>query len=722
MNRLNYTLTIYIRENSNVKVIVNVIIVNDFDYLLLSASINQTDSYFDTTDSNPLNVAKGSNINVISDLVKKVYSSFSNANSNGQEDFTLSTILNINNYTINYKVLFYNSGTGEYQDVTGNSAYYTKDGQAFIFETEGKYKVQTTVSFVSNTKTYVFTNDAWVFYLNVVAQATDISFGSSEIVLKSTATATVSLLLESKSAMDIVFKVIDENNQDKTYMFDILVTSAENAKPQGDLKIAFGYQVQISLKEEFRTVTEKAEYTILAYDDQKCLINYPAILDVVIGPQSVDDVSLVHYAFTKKTSKLVNTVNTETYESPNYSYSFTEESSSYIISGSEGLVVIDLYPYYANISSVVIESGLGNVGEGVKFVQMVQIGSNTSDKYYINGPETTASANGGISLNLVSYVPRDVATLSIGADGQSTMILSASNMSYAFGNESDNPEWGRLYVKTIAPSSLSNDSSFVIKVTITYTSIDSSKDVTQREWKETTTLTVESVPGLSLEVTHDGEEREMIAYTGQDSSVKEDYLTLTPVLNLVGQELKTIAVTVARGNTQIEDASEYVTVSSNNDGTYLLKLGSKAVVGDIITLKLVANVKYDNYTIEKSFIVRVTVVEVVIKSVKIRNTDVNNNVKLTIGTTSSLKVDVEGYGLESALTNAANSIARSMSETGSIRYWYVGINGHESLTNMGVEDYLPFVLQYKELESGESTVKSAEVNSLCLGVSNTQET
>jgi len=713
------TLTIYVMENSAVSKVVSVIIVNDFDELLLSSNINYSDSYFDSTDAQTTNVAIGSTVNVFTDLVKKVYEDSSVASSEGYENnYTLSTILNKNSFTVNFTVMFYNTATMEYQDVTNDDAYFEKDGQAFSFKMNGKYKIQATVSFVSNTKTYIFTNDAWVFYLNAVTQATDIWFGSSRTLLKSTGTANVTLTLESENAMEISFKVLEGGIESN--IFDIAVTSAESATKQGG---AYFYQVQISLKDEYKNVTELAEYTVLAYDDQECLILDPAILVIVVGPQSVDDVSLVHYAYTDKTSKLINTVNTQTYVSPNYSYSFTEESSSYIISGSEGLVVIDLYPFYANIASVTIESGLGDVGEGVKFVQMVQIGTNTNDNYYINGPTTTQTANGGISLNLVSYVPSNVATLNINAYGQSTMNLTATEMSYAFGNESENAEWGRLYVKTIAPSSLSNDSSFVIKVTITYTSIDSEETVTEKVWNETTTLSVESVPGLSLEVTHEGVEREMIAFTGQDalSSSKEDYLTLTPVI-AEGQEFNSIVVTVTRGNTEIEDASEYVNVSSKNDGTYLLRLGTKAIVGDIITLKLIADVDYDNYTIEKSYIVRITVVDVVINGVTIRNIDANNNLKLTIATTSSLKVDVDGFGLDSALTSAGNSIARNMSEGGTIRYWYASVNGYESLTNAGVEDYLPFDIEYKELESGGTTVTSAEVNSQCLGVSSAQET
>lgn len=725
------TLTISLKEDPDVKVTINVVVVTDFDELVLSSSGDFADSYFDYTENNALDVAVNSALNISNNLLGKVAQSSSIISSNGEdENYIETTIANKTSYSVGYVVWFFNEDVEEYQDVSSNSEYVSISGQELTFAKTGTYKIEARVSITVNSVKYTFTDSNWVFYFSVVSKATAISFGNIEsITLKGTETASEEINLTSTSPVDIAFDVTDSEGNDCNAVFDISVTSAENATASGD---GYIYTMLISLSEEYKGASDVATtYTIKAFDEQENLKSSPATLSVVVGPQSVEEVSLVHYAYTDETSKLVSSMNTETYSGPNYSYSYVEDSSSYIVSGGEGLLVIDIYPYYANISSVVVESSLGSSGSNVQFVQMVQIGTNKSSNYYINGPETTAVDN-GISLNMVSYVPEDVATLNIDLNDQFSLEYASgvSELSYLFGTD-DSASAGRLYVKTIAPSSLSSLSSFVVTVTVTYTSLNDDYSVSEKTLEENLTLSVETVPGLSLDVTHGDKAREVIAYTGDNSASSSgaDYLTLTPVTT-DEQEFKEIQVSVTRDNNQFDDASDYASVFDNNDGTYTLSLGSSALVGDIITLKLIATVTYNGDEIEKSYIVSITVVDVVVNSISIKDADSSENLKLTIATSKSLKVVVEGYGLDSYITNLENSIARSMNETGVVRYWYANVdgNGYVSLngtssSGTNVEDSLPFSIEYISLESGSTTESEPNtVDSKCVGVSTSQKT
>ena len=143
---------------------------------------NDIDKSFMVRKNTETNIFKvlGEYVNIKSVSNKIVYKKTGNQ--------SLVNISNLTGYTINTKVEKFD-GTNfvdaiEYNNLTGEGDYINLVS-GFIFKTEGKYKITSTVTFNLSDKTFEITNNNWIYYYEVYSGATAVDFNTEEIWLQS---------------------------------------------------------------------------------------------------------------------------------------------------------------------------------------------------------------------------------------------------------------------------------------------------------------------------------------------------------------------------------------------------------------------------------------------------------------------------------------------------------------------------------------------------------
>ena len=781
-----YVFTFVVKENVKATQTIKIIVLKSFDELLLSNTPTFKESLFTDPESveekvHDVRVKNEFNIfNVFAEYVKDVDTSSSSIIYNSKVDeklgkLNLVEISNINEYAVkfNYKVEFKAEGGSTYTDITETNQYELPSGEiinlyevlngAIKFNVVGNYRVILSVVFELNYVDYeIVSSDQWYLDFNVFAGATKIEFNTNEIWLQGQEiydSLQLSLTSDIGKFEDLYLIIQDPNrNYEYEYIYTSVVTEGQEqlvvttfdmssgernqvnveypftivvkeVSTQNDI---YHYNLTISINENFKAVSQPEEYLLKAYDGNEKLLNNPAQTSLVIVPQSLKGISGIHYAYTQKVSQLENIANTDpnpdleedTEEAEkNYSYSFTNQPKNTVVAGNEGLFVIDLYPFYANITSVSIESNLGaESGNALQFVQLVKIaqsGDSSSDYCYIYAPLTQSTENNGIYLNLYSYVPSDVANITYTNQNQSTINLLNDNKTLKYNfveeNEKTGSETARLYVKTIAPTNLKEEEQFVVSVKVKYNVVNESGELEEREYVYNHNLVVESLPGFSMRIVHDGVDRNIIAYTGSEESSTAgtpDWLEVIPNAE-EGYTSIDITVTHSKGGGN----TEYVMYDNK---TNIITLGPKAGVGDTIKVLAMVTLDYEGYTETRPYTATITVVDVVIESITVKDLDANNDFRITVSTSRQLKAIIKGFGTKTAIEEAENKISRYVTYEDNLNYYWQAKSNkageqYVNLESSSIRADLPFVVNKLTISND---MKSVTVNNNSLGAGN----
>lgn len=766
----NYELTFVVKENVSATAIVKVLVIKNFDELLISNLPTYKSSLFDHDEENAYKVRIKNEVNVFNLFAEYVSNAGDKVVYETVGENKLVAISNVNNYAIEYIVDF--KGPENASFVPAADDQYDITSTAIKFAVVGNYRVTLKVTFVLNGINYVIENDAWKFYFNAYSGATNITFSADEIWLQGNEiynTLQINLTSDVGDFEDLYLIVSDNVNKleyeytyikgEGTSLITYDVSKEERESIDGaiypfEISVAevlkqediYHYNVTVSITNEFKGVETVRNYILKAYDGDSKLVNKPAVLDLHIAPQGLNGLTTIHYAYTQQVSQLTNIANTEANtpeeeKNTNYSYSFSGEPKNTVVAGNEGLFVIDLYPFYANITSISIESSLGaESGHSLQFVQLVKIKGN-SGYYYIYAPLTQSTGNNGIYLNKYSYVPEDVATISYESDLTSKIVYSEANvdkkLSYGFVEETDenqmSSEIARLYVKTIAPTNLKEEEELKVIVKIKYKVVNEEGILVEKEYlvnSETGEpkpyehkLVVESMPGFSMRVTHDGADRDVIAYTGTGTSnaAPADWLEIVPIVE-EGYTYDKITASWRRDKGDPSSSTDYVELRPNN----VLILGSKARPGDKITISVIVKINYEGYTESRIYSKEITVVDVVIEEVTIKDLDADNNLKITVSTSRQLKAEIIGFGIEEAISEAENAISRSVSYEDNLNYFWQARSKksgeqYVNLESVSLRDSLPFVVNKVSISNDitESTVSSEFIGA---GISEVEKT
>ncbi|MBQ3214319.1 MAG: hypothetical protein IJB10_04895, partial [Clostridia bacterium] len=770
-----YVFTFVVKENVKATQTIKIIVLKNFDELLLSNTPTFRESLFTDDESveekvHDVRVKTEFNIfNVFAEYIKDIDTNSSSIIYDSIVDdkfgkINLVEISNTNNYAVNYnyKVEYKGEENDSYIDITGSNQY--EIGNSSIkFMAVGSYKITLSVVFELNYVNYeIVSSDDWYLYFNVYAGATKIEFNTNEIWLQGQEiydSLQVSLTSDIGKFEDLYFVVKDPNrNYEYEYKYISVVEEGQEHVVATTFDMSTGERVQInqeqpfnivvrevstqndiyyynltvSITENFKAVSQPEEYLLKAYDGNEKLLTNPAQTSLVIVPQSLKGISGIHYAYTQKVSQLENIANTDPNPDleedveevdKNYSYSFTNQPKNTVVAGNEGLFVIDLYPFYANITSVSIESNLGaESGNALQFVQLVKIaqeGDSKSDYCYIYAPLTQSTENNGIYLNLYSYVPSDVANITYTNQNESKINLLNDNkeLKYKFVEESEKTgsETARLYVKTIAPTNLKEEEQFVVSVKVKYSVVNDEGVLEEREYIYTHNLVVESLPGFSMRIVHDGIDRNVIAYTGAEESSNSgtpDWLEIIPNAE-EGYTSIDITVTHSKGGGN----TEYVMYDNK---TNLITLGPKSTVGDTIKVLAMVTLDYEGYTETRPYTATITVVDVVIESITVKDLDADDNLKITVSTSRQLKAIINGFGTKTAIEEAENKISRYVSFEDNLNYYWQAKSNkageqYVNLESSSIRNNIPFVVNKLSISND---VKSVTVNKDSLGAGN----
>ena len=695
-----------LKENSMVESNVHVIIVQNFDELWLSPNLNYSSSYFDSKLNNPMYVVidRETSLNYL--LV---------------DSLTQNEIPSSNFYTVEYDVKYSPSVIDEFTEIDEVETYYNLTSTGITFFTEGYFEVTVSVVFTDNSGTrYRYTDDNWTFYLNARASAYDVAISEGEIILEGEgseefvvtlfATATeeipaLSMKLQTPSG-DIVNldrTIVNEETGESSYDNEnspFIISLIPQGKQGG-----YNYNVRVSLKDEYKDEKEVLTYVLMVYDEAGVLETEYEDVKLKISPASLNPLSLNHYAYTEQISNITGATGGEGEETiPTYFYSYSPSQADSIVPGLGGLLVIDLVPYYSNILSVSVSSSLGSQGNAVNFVQMVKVKDSLDPNkyYYVYGPSTTINPDGCTSLNLVSSMPNAEIVV------QGTNGILNGEISYAFSSEQGYPNLGRLYVRTIAPSSLSEEDSFDITVNVVYQALNEEGELINVTRTAVKTLHVMTNPNVNLELSHEGEEREIIAYTGinTENATTPDWIDI--FASVTDGHDYSISYSVISNGQNMGQSADYAVVEDYKDRS-VLRLGPRAQVGDKIVVSLNVELDYEDYETTQSYVKEITVVDAVIESLSIEGMDDNNDVKMNISSSRPLRVKINGFGTSYALSSIAESISRYVSGSGSRvpYYWYGSIAGsgqYFTLTSIDLAPYLPFVVSQLPTSNDEASV------------------
>ncbi len=705
------TLKFALKESSNICGEITVVVVEDFDKLLLSQNGSLQDSYWDYNySSNQKSVASNQFVNFNYALVDE----------NNEE------ISNYTNYAVDF-TLYYKETSAEYKDVTNDTQYIVKESKRIKFVKEGSYKLVATVRFTIDDTDYCYTSENWVSFLKAEVNVVEIGFSMSEIRLSgylnttktfdayvyvgNTTTTVQNLSISiakdgsSEASEMVARKYGDDANtfiyENVSSPFSIILTKPEETV-DGDN--TFWYSMKLVLKSEAYNVTDVSKYIVSCSAQNKS-----SDFTVVVSPSELSSIEYSYYTYTKEASKLVKA--SEPNEGSTTFYSYVTNASSTLVSGMGGLLVVDLVPYYANEMSVTIESSVKGSKE-LSFVQLLKVNGDKGDNnsYYIAGPSTTTNADGSVNLQLVS-------TLKDAYLDYKTGILHGDAYSYSFGEDGG---VGRLYIRVVAPSSLEAGDSIDIIVKVSYMGFTSSSGK-YAERKSTTTipLRVVEAPTATLTISHDGTSRNIIAYTAtgiENEETTADYLAITPKVQ-TGYKYY-LSYNYISGGKEKGESSDYATLENG-----LLKLGKNAKVGDTIKIRLTVEISTGDDVINQVLEQTVTVVDAVVTKVSINGLDDNNVFNMTISSSKQLQVSLEGYGTKSSLSAIEKNISRavlankysSLSDNADIPYyWFIEnptIDGEYRNLNVASElNNVPFsVKQLSATADSDTFVATADL-------------
>ena len=651
---------------------------------------------------------------------------------------------NINRYSTSYTIT---TVSGEVFDpVSGDYIGLVYEDGTFSSKTNGKFRVVPVItavcSYLGNDVLLKITDPSWVFYVEVYKGASSIvvassstsgnlESGSIELGGKDIKEMVVSLYTD-KEDDDIVINVYDKNNTEYVVSYNAGLGQYvyEYATPTGftyeeTSKYFVPFDIAIS-KEAFSDGVIKQTIHLAVKDKYKItnvvndyVYKFSAVSDssinreVVVAhiPQKLITHSGIHYQYSE-------TVSGEQLDS----YSFSSTPTNAVIPGNVGLFEINIYPYYTSINSITISSDVNEgTGSKVAFSQLVRITSTDADgkEYYILAPTTEFLEDGsGIYLDRYSYVDPELAKIDVKEAANKvktyklvdakdiTREFPRSSLAYRFDDaynskNSQGTDIGKLYVQTIAPSTLIDGQSFKVYIDIEYNTIENGKVVTKPE-RYTHTLYIDALPTVTLSVKD--RESNVIAYTNADAdghtTLGHDSVEFEASVS-DNTKIDSIAITDIKSTDGTSkggvDFSLFATIEN---GVLRLNVTDKMImVGDIIVVTASLTTRVENYVSVQTASCEITVVDVYIQSVMVDGLNADNVMSLTVDTSKQLKANITAYGTiqavygKNSVFGAEQIMSRCASDHGAILYWQTMKNGnYVNLNDETVAAALPFTV------------------------------
>lgn len=684
------TLKFAVKEDMSQFVEYSLVVVDNFDTLRLASNGSLTDSYFVT--SRKVRVDNPNNFNY--DFVEA-----------GQ------SVSNNTGYSLNYTVLYKPTDGTEQSINFENNDYLSIGNKSITFKKTGTYTLSVSVEFTAGGQKYCFTNDTWLVKVESCDDIVGVNVNISEIKLSG-------LYTEQKAKI-----YVDVNNETENIPTinlgitldgkDVSMTSStysENVNkydlvdspfyilltnPEKNVGKTYIYNLTIVLKKDAYETKDIKEYIVTCgVENQESM---QTNFNVVVSPSSLNRIDLSYYPYTQQASKLIKS--SDSGEQTTF-YSYSETNRESIIAGMGGLFVINLNPYYANITSVSIKANTTG-SKALSFVQLVKVedASQANTYYYIAGPSNTTNADGSLNLQLKSVL---TSAKIKNQNGVGSLIGTQS--SYSFGGElGETDSSGNLYVRVIAPSALALNDVVTISVVVKYKAFDGYDRYIENEAEESISLSAVEMPKASLSITHDGVARKIIAYTatGTENATTPDYLDI--VANVENGYNPSLSYDVVSGNSSKGMSTDYVNLEKTNN-VYRLTLGKSTRVGDIITLRLTVSISIEGGgTVTETFEETIKVVDAIVTGVTINGLDDNNAFNISISSQKEISVKLKGYGTLENLQAIENKISKAVMEDGTTPYYWFIKNGNEilPLTNTNKVN-LPFSV--KQQVSNDSSL------------------
>ena len=644
----------------------------------------------------------------------------------------------ITTYTLDYEITTVKGvdtdpDTGEYIGLTYN------DG-TFVSHAVGTFKVVPIVKYVGSYLgediTFSIRQLNWVFYVSIYEGAENIILGTNEKVeVAGYSVKEINVQIKTDNVSDKIGKITftDESgvvytaskDADNNYTFTYKGPAGTDLAEDEEHFVPFEIKVKdgaykdglinstivIAVEDEYKN-THNIKKFILKVSPLSNE-NLFAELPVNLIPQEVNSLSAMHYQY----NEVVKGNDTS-------SYSFSANPSNAVIPGNVGLFEIDLFPYYSGIESISISSSIDpNTGSKLTFGQLVRVTSTDVDgkNYFILAPRTTfLPDDSGIYLDQYSYIDSELAKIHIEekAGGiknyrivdpmNPTIDIPRSQLQYKFDDGYTANAVGtgnaKLYVQTIAPSTLQDASSFDCYITIKYYGVNEvSGELELKTRTYTHTLYIETLPQVYLSVKD--REANVIAYTNEKTGGSTE----------LGHDSVEFVASVSTGATvdaleisDIKNSNGESKVSINfsdfavirNNVLYLnTSETSKVAVGDIIVVTAQVTTEVETFVSVQTASCEIEVVDVVIKDVTVQGLNADNNMFLTVSTSKQLKVSLNAYGTiqavsgDSAVFGAEQIMSNAVTDAGAILYWQTMYQGNYiNIDSTDVSANLPFYI------------------------------
>ena len=285
-------------------------------------------------------------------------------------------------------------------------------------------------------------------------------------------------------------------------------------------------------------------------------------------------------------------------------YIKSSQLSNTLTPGQVGMMVIDVYPEYAQYDRIEVISGTDNKGNKISFIQVVEYDLGNIKKYYELKPSSIATED-GILLQRASYVEN----------------LDAR--SYKFD--------GKFYVKTLMGSNV--DYEQIVTVTVRgITNIVNENDEVLEVYEiiNSIDIIVDQAPSLKLEFVGDenGNVEKGFVYNEQTQKAEEYYLAVPgQKLNfnltyekLSLQNLFTQAKVVKYDKQDIIlNTNTYLNINPIENNSFLVEINDNAI-GMLITIKAdgdeIINDYKENYASNE---IKILVVDCIVDSIKVNN-------------------------------------------------------------------------------------------------------
>lgn len=285
-------------------------------------------------------------------------------------------------------------------------------------------------------------------------------------------------------------------------------------------------------------------------------------------------------------------------------YIKSSQLSNTLTPGQVGMMVIDIYPEYAQYDRIEVISGTDNKGNKISFIQVVEYDVGNIKEYYELRPSSITTED-GILLQRASY------------------IEDLDTQSYKFD--------GKFYVKTLMGSNVDYDQIVTVSVKGITNIVDENNEIIEvYEIINSMDIIVNQAPSLKLEYAGDenGNIKKGFVYNEQSEITEEYYIAVpgqTLKFNLSYEKLSLqnlfTQAKVVKYDEQdtILNKNTYLNVSKIENNSFNIEIKNSAV-GMLLTIKAdgdeIINDYKENYASNE---IKILVVDCIVDSIKVNN-------------------------------------------------------------------------------------------------------